>query len=150
MRRTAFSPALSLLVGLLVASSAPGLAVAHGSAHRQTSQHEREHQADFAGEDHEDGVAAERAHALAPDHLPTRAQVGAAIGATDHEDHAHPQLSAAISTRPEAQLFVVTTRPPIAAPTESITSATSFDEIRAVPRGPPLHALRQPRAPPLG
>jgi len=131
MRRTAFPRALSLLVALVVASAAHGLAITHGHAHRAVAQHERDHDA---------------ANALASTDVPG----GPVVGADDHDDHAHPELAPAIGTRADAPLFVGTTGATIARPTVSIVAPVTFDEVRAVPRGPPLHALRQSRAPPRG
>ena len=119
---------MAVLATVLVAMSAPGLAVAHGSAHQEAGNHP-----------HGDGLAA------------TQVSAGVLeVEAAEHGGHAHPEISAAVTTRPGAALFVSATGPVIAGAVSADVASPTFNAIRAVPMGPSLHRSRQPRAPPLG
>ncbi len=131
MRRSVVSRVMSLLGALLVASSASGLSLAHGSAHLSASEHEREHAA-----------------GLAALHVVTG---GPAIEEADHDAHAHHDIGSALTPRFAAALFV-------AAPVVAIVLASDVPTgteppsatVAERPDGPPTGSPRQPRAPPLG
>ncbi len=119
-----------MLGALVVATSAPGLAVAHGSAHLHAAEHERDHDVQHVGEIR---------------HLVT-------VQETSHGTHEQLHLqTAAVTTRAFAAPFVVAavvaltlgTVTPVAA---SAPSAEPVD----VPDEPPPDRVTQPRAPPLG
>lgn len=132
MRRNCISPLLSKL-GLLVvvATSAPGLAVAHGTAHLHAAEHTREHGA------HQSGVV-ERI-------------TSTTIQETGHGAHEHVQASASVASRASAPQFVVTAVVALAVGSDiPVAAAGPRTEPRDMRNGPPPDRAIQPRAPPLG
>lgn len=119
---------MAVLAAVLVAMSAPGLAVAHGSAHQAASNHP-----------HGDGLAA------------TQVSSGELeVETAEHGAHAHPAIGAAVTSRPHVPLFVPTSGPAMPGAVSADFAAPTFDAIGAVPVGPSPRRSRQPRAPPLG
>lgn len=139
MRRSPFSRAVGLLIATLVGFSAPSLALAHGYAHHrlhEDAEHEAEHR---RGAPHAPSATMRLGLNLEiePPH--------------DSEEHGHPQLSHAVTTRVDLPFFVL---PVLAAnfPAEiDLVSSTSLLLSAAPARAGPADAPpRQPRAPPLG
>jgi hypothetical protein len=111
-----------MLGALVVATSAPGLAVTHGAAHLHAAEHEREHDP----------------------HLTVADESG-------HDAHAHPQTDAAVTSRSStAQFFVVAIVAMTLGTEIPVAAAAPRAEPLDVPDGPPPDRATQPRAPPLG
>lgn len=139
MRRSPLSRLTALVMAMLVGLSAPGLALAHGYAHHEASEHaQHEH-----GHGHHHSGAERPGTSFSADHAPSVEPGG------DSGDHAHPQLSLGLSARADSPLFVLP--PAISLPEYVlIQSRASLLLTAAPPRaGPPGAAPRQPRAPPL-
>ncbi len=138
MRRSLVSRIAALAIGTLVGISAPGLAFAHGYAHREASEHaahEHEHhhgRTDGADEAH---------HGL----------TWTAQAADESKDHTHPTLAHALSMRMDSPVFVLPPVP-VAAPVAIVLVGTVSWRLTAAPaRASPTDAPpRQPRAPPFG
>jgi len=129
MRSSFTSRVAALLLGTLVGVSTPGVALAHGYAHHEANEHADEHA------DH-DQASADASNA-------DRDALSASIGsADDSRDHAHAQLSHALSARLDALQFV------LAPEAGKLASRIAFVDTASLrlTTAPP----RQPRAPPLG
>lgn len=139
MRCSVLSRITALALATLVGFSAPGLALAHGHAHHE------------AGEQATVGHAHEHADATAVPKEQGPEGRALVMGANAPDNHAHPQLTLALSTRFDAPVYVA---PPIPATglTESRSDETTSLLLTAAPaRASPSDAPpRQPRAPPLG
>lgn len=139
MRRSPLSRFTGLVLAALVGISAPGLALAHGYAHHEASEHA----------EHEHGHEHRHATPTADEGASTVNQTGSIESAGRSGDHDHPQLSLGLSARAEIPIFVV---PGTVALPEYVLvdSRASLLLTTAPPRaGPPDAAPRQPRAPPL-
>jgi len=137
MRRSLNSGVAALLVAGLAGLSAPGLALAHGYAHHEASEH--------AGEqlDHHHRKAN---GAIDVAHEELRASVHAA---DDSNDHVHPQLSQGPSVRLDAPLFVLhIARESLSSGIVFVGTASLLATAAPARAGPPDALSRQPRAPP--
>jgi len=119
-------------MAMLVAFSAPSIALAHGYAHHRLHE-EAAHEAEHHGWTSHDAI-------------------GLVVGVPhDSEDHGHAQVSHAVSLRVELPLLVP---PALAAyfPVEIMLVGRTSLLLTAAPAraGPPDAPPRQPRAPPLG
>ena len=131
------SPLLSMLGAFVVATSAPGLAVAHGAAHLHAAEHEHEHE-DVRGNGAQRSDAAE--------HLATTA-----IEASGHGAHEHLWSDAAVASRTSQTQFVIAAVVEVTLGSDVPVAATApRAEPVDVPDGPPPDRATQPRAPPLG
>lgn len=131
MRRGVVSSLLSILGAFVVATSAAGLAVAHGSAHLHSAEHDQEHGG----------------------HLPVNGDHGtsATIEASGHGEHAHLQASAAVTSRTSGVQFVIASVVVLSLGSDIPRAAGApRAEPLDVPDGPPPDRTTQPRAPPLG
>jgi hypothetical protein len=137
MHRGVLTPLLSILGAFVVATSAPGLAVAHGAAHLHAAEHELEHAREHAPDGEQ---------SAAPEHL-----TSATIEETGHGAHQHLQADAAITSRGSATQVVVAAVIALALGTDiPVAAAAPRAEPSDVPDGPPPDRATQPRAPPLG
>lgn len=139
MGRSPLSRVVGLLIAVLVGLSTSSLALAHGYAHRrlhEESTHESgHHQSEFG-------------RVPGALHAGIRVEVGPVH---DSEDHAHPQLSDAVSGRADLKVFVAPVLPAIFPAEIDLANSTSLLLTAAPARaGPPDAPPRQPRAPPLG
>lgn len=135
MRRSVMSSLLLILGAFVVATSASGLAVAHGLAHLHDAEHKRESSPVNSG--HHATVAA---HGTSP-----------TIEHTDHEPHGHLQPRALVTSRTGLADFVLATVPVVTLDTDVLVAASAPRvESLELPDEPPPDPLSQPRAPPLG
>lgn len=124
---------------MLVGFSAPGLAVAHGYAHHEAHEHpEHDRHEHVGGADRLTGGWRGGLAALVP---PT----------DDHQGHAHPELSRAVSVRLNAP-FIAALPPEVGPLAITVLAGTASLRLTAslARAGPPEASPRQPRAPPLG
>lgn len=125
---------MSLLLSLgafVVATSAPGLAVAHGYAHLHAAGHARDQ-----GAVHVDESDREKS---------------ARVEDAEHGAHQHPQSDAAVPSRASAAQFVAAAVVALTLGTDvPVAAAAPRAEPVDVPDGPPPDRATQPRAPPLG
>ena len=116
---------------LVVATSAPGLAVAHGSAHLHAAEH-----------------AAEDAEHRSAD---LERSATATIADAGHDAHEHLLVDAALTPRNSTAQFVVAAVVQLVLEAGVSVAATApRAEPADVPDGPPPDRASQPRAPPLG
>ncbi len=115
--------------------AAPGLAVAHGTAHQELA----------AEEHHDDDHHAVEHHADDQDHGHP------AIRGEDHPaEHEHAEISARVSAgRLDLPVFVTAPADDFSVPVIKTVVGLSVDPSAPGPSGPPPDSPRQPRAPPL-
>lgn len=139
MRRSRFSRILAIALVTLVGLTSPGLAIAHGYAHHEASEHSERDGSHVAalGAATTDGSHADDSPLM--------------VAAKEASSHGHPLAVNALPLRVDVPLFSFGTVP-VAVPIAivRVRSAAVLPSL-ALPRaGPASASPRQPRAPPLG
>jgi hypothetical protein len=140
MRRPLRSRFAALLAAALVGLTAPGLALAHGHAHHEASEHATD-------PDHRHHHGTDE-RATEPGR---RGAIAFVVGDDSSEHHGHPRVDQAMAVRAHASLIGLPALPPSLA-NEIVFVGAAELLITAAPAraGPPDAPPRQPRAPPLG
>lgn len=143
MGRSFASRVVALAIATLLGTYTPGLALAHGYAHHEESEH--------AAHDREHHHGEESRTTDASSDASSDVSAPSIRATNESKDHAHPQLAHALSVRMETPVFVLPSDR-ASVPNEIVFVGTASLLLTAAPAraAPPDAPPRQPRAPPVG